>query len=59
MYLDDMNTAMEFDIPANFIIDESFYAKTYNENRIFGHAIEKSRLAFDGKVIYSCITRNI
>lgn len=48
---------MEFDIPANFIIDESFYAKTYNENRIFGHAIINSKLAFDGRVIYSCITR--
>ena len=46
---------MEFDIPANFIIDESFYSKTYNENRIFGYAIEKSRLAFDDRVIYSCI----
>ena len=48
---------MEFGIPTNFIVDESFYAKSYNENRIMGYAVEKSRLSCDGRVIYSYITR--
>ena len=48
---------MKFDIPTAFIIDESFYAKTYNENRIYGYAILKSKLHFDGKVISSFITK--
>lgn len=48
---------MEYDIPTNQIIDECFYAKTYDENRIFGYAVLNSRLVADGKVIYSCITK--
>ena len=48
---------MEYDIPTNYIIDESFYAKTYEENRIFGYAVLNSRLCFDGRVIYSSISR--
>lgn len=49
---------LKFDIPTDFIIDESFYQKTYNENKIFGYAIMNSKLAFDGKVIYSSISRD-
>ena len=48
---------MEYGIPTNYIVDESFYAKTYDENRIMGHAIEKSVLCCEGRVIYSSITR--
>ncbi len=48
---------MEYDIPTNYIIDESFYAKTYEENRVFGYAVLNSTLCCDGKVIYSYITR--
>ena len=47
---------MEYDIPAEYIIDESFYSKTYEENRIFGYAVLNSTLCFDGKVIYSYIS---
>ena len=39
------------------IIDDSFYARDYNENRILGYAVLHSTLACDGKVIYSYITR--
>ncbi len=46
-----------YDIPADYIIDNSFYLKTYNENRIMGYALINSKLAFDGKVIYSSISR--
>ena len=48
---------MEFGIPTNFIVDESFYAKTYAENRIFGYAVMKSALECGGRLIYSYITR--
>ena len=47
---------MEYGIDSNFIIDESFYAKTYDENRILGYALQKSRLTCDGKIIYSWLT---
>lgn len=48
---------MKHDIPTDLIIDESFYAKTYEENKIFGYAILNSQLACDGKVIYSALTQ--
>jgi len=48
---------MEFNIPTDEIIDESFYAKTYEENRIYGYSIIKSTMACDGKVIYSSLTQ--
>ncbi len=48
---------MDFGIPTDAIIDESFYAKTYDENRIFGYAILNSKLACDGKVIYSMLSQ--
>ncbi|MBR3245642.1 MAG: bifunctional oligoribonuclease/PAP phosphatase NrnA [Parasporobacterium sp.] len=48
---------MKHDIPAEEIIDDSFYAKTFEENRIFGYAIVKSALAHDGKMIYSTISK--
>lgn len=49
---------MEFGIPTNFIVDESFYAKTYDENRIFGYAVLNSTLVCDGKIIYSYVTKD-
>ena len=48
---------MTYGIPTDMIIDESFYAKTYDENRIFGYAVLNSKLAFDGKVIYSMLSQ--
>ncbi len=48
---------MKFDIPTDEIIDDSFYAKSYEENRIFGYAVLNSKLACDGKVIYSSLTK--
>ena len=47
---------MEYDIPTNFIIDESFYAKTYDENRIFGYTVMNSKTAYEGRVIYGSVT---
>lgn len=48
---------MKHDIPTDLIIDESFYAKTYEENKIFGYAVLNSQLAFGGRVIYSTLTK--
>lgn len=47
---------MEYDIPAEYIIDESFYSKSFEENRIFGYAVLNSTLCFGGKFIYSYIS---
>ena len=48
---------MKYDVPTDEVIDESFYARTYDENRIFGYAVMKSVLACDGRVIYSSLTQ--
>ena len=48
---------MEYGIPTDEVIDESFYARTYDENRVFGYAVMKSELACGGKVIYSTLTQ--
>ena len=39
------------------IIEDTFYTKTYNQNRILGQALVGARLAADGKVVYSVITK--
>lgn len=38
------------------IVDKTFFTKTYNQNRIMGLALVKSRLHLDGKCISSIIT---
>lgn len=47
---------MDCGIDYSRIIDETFYTKTYNQNRILGQALLKSRLYLDGQVIVSVIT---
>ena len=47
---------MKFDIPTEYIINESFFAVNYNENRILGAALLKSKLRSEGRIIYSWIT---
>ena len=39
------------------IVDETFFTKTYNQNRIMGLALMKSVLHLDGKCISSVITK--
>lgn len=39
------------------IVDETYYTKTYNQNRICGLALLKSQLHLDGKCISSVITK--
>lgn len=39
------------------IIDETFYTKTFSQNKILGRALLNGRLYADGKVIASVITK--
>lgn len=47
---------MEMGIDYPKIVDETFYTKTFNQNKILGLALLKSELKLDGKVIVSVIT---
>jgi len=46
-------------IDTQFIIDETFYKVRYNQNRLTGRALMDSKLFLNGKVIASCITKEI
>lgn len=48
---------MSYGIPFSKIIDSSFYLKTYNQNLISGRAMLDSKLAFNGKCIYTVLTK--
>lgn len=48
---------MDKGIDYSRIIDETFYTKTYNQNRIMGLALIKSKLYLDGQCIVSSITQ--
>lgn len=47
---------MEKGINYSKIVDDTFYTKTYNQNRILGQALLDSKLYLDGKVIATYIT---
>lgn len=54
-----MNTAgilMEKGINYSKIVDDTFYTKTYDQNRILGQALLDSKLYLDGKVIATYVT---
>lgn len=42
-----------------FIIDSSFYSKTYIQNQILGRALLESVLFFDGRCIFSVIPQSV
>lgn len=48
---------MERGIDYSKIVDDTFYTKTYNQNRILGQALLKSRLYLQGQVIVSVISQ--
>lgn len=48
---------MSYDIDFGKIIDESFYRKTYNQNKIMGRAFLDSKLALDQKCVYTVLTQ--
>lgn len=39
------------------IVDDTFYTKTYNQNRILGYALLNSKLYLEGRVILTYLTR--
>ena len=55
--MDIAGQLMEMDIDYPKIVDETFYTKTYNQNKILGQALLKRQLHFDGACISSIITR--
>lgn len=48
---------MEKGIDYSKIVDDTFYTKTYNQNRILGYALLNSKLHLGGKVIVSCLSQ--
>lgn len=54
--MDAAGTLMELGINFTKIVDETFFTKTYNQNRILGLALLKSRLHLNGRCISSVIT---
>ena len=50
---------MEKGIDYPKIVDDTFYTKTYNQNRILGYALLNSQLYLDGKVILSYLTKEV
>lgn len=49
---------MEQGIDYSKIVDDTFYTKTYDQNRIMGLALLKSKLYLDGKVIMTYLTQD-
>lgn len=47
---------MEKGIDFTKIVDDTFYKKSHNQNRILGHVLEQSRLCLDGKCIVGVAT---
>lgn len=50
---------MEKGIDYSSIIDNSFYAKTYIQNQILGRALLESVLFYDGKCIFSSVSKEL
>ena len=47
---------MEHGFDHNLLIDETFNLKTYEQNRIFGRCLDRSKLYLDGRVIYCALS---
>lgn len=50
---------MELGINYSDIIDNSFYKKTYVQNQILGRALLESVLFYDGKCIFSAVSKEV
>lgn len=44
---------------SNIIIDGTFYKKTFKQNKMLAKALDAAFLMFDGKVIVSCLTKDV
>ena len=54
--MDIAGSLMEMGIDYPKIIDETFYTKTFSQNKILGQALIKSELYLDGDVIFTWIS---
>ncbi len=48
---------METGIPFSQIVDETFFRKTYDQTRIFGHALLKAQRHMDGRIVSCFLTK--
>lgn len=48
---------MDLGIDYPWIVDRTFREKTFEQNRVLGHALDKSRLELDGQCIVSWLSR--
>lgn len=48
---------MDRGIDYSAIINDTFFAKTFEQNRILGHALLKARRYMEDRCIYTCITK--
>lgn len=44
---------------SQLVIDGTFYQKTFKQNKMLAKALEAAFLMFDGKVIVSCLTKDV
>lgn len=44
---------------SSLVIDGTFYKKTYKQNKMLAKALDSAFLMFDGKVIVSCLTKDV
>lgn len=44
---------------SSLVIDGTFYKKTYKQNKMLAKALDAAFLMFDGKVIVSCLTKDV
>lgn len=55
--MDIAGKLMEKGIDFTRIVDETFYTKTFNQNRIMGQALVDAKLSLEGQVISSVVTK--
>ena len=48
---------MDFGIDYPTIVNDTFFVKTYEQNRIFGYALLKAERFLDNRCIYVCLTK--
>lgn len=53
--MDAAGKLMDKGIDFSYLIEHTFYEKTYNQQRILGVALQKSKLIYNNKIIYSYI----
>ena len=49
---------METGIPFSRIVDETFFQKTYNQQRIFGYSLLKAKLHMEGRIMSLFLTKD-